>query len=41
MIYVIAEEMIPEMAGDSVHHHGVWSMIFGFALMLVLDVTLG
>ena len=41
MIYVIAEEMIPEMTGDSVHHHGVWSMILGFALMMVLDVTLG
>ncbi len=41
MIYVIAEEMIPEMAADSVHHHGVWSLIFGFALMMVLDVTLG
>ena len=41
MIYVIAEEMIPEMKGDSTHHHGVWSMILGFALMLILDVTLG
>ncbi len=41
MIYVIAEEMIPEMREDSVHHHGVWALILGFALMMVLDVTLG
>lgn len=41
MIYVIAEEMIPEMAQDPTRHHGVWSLILGFALMLILDVTLG
>ena len=41
MLYVIAEEMIPEMKGDSIHHHGVWSFILGFILMMVLDVSLG
>lgn len=41
MLYVVAEEMIPEMTKDSTHHHGVWSMILGFVLMMVLDVTLG
>lgn len=41
MLYVIAEEMIPDMKGDSVHHHGVWSFIGGFILMMVLDIALG
>ncbi|MCR5078429.1 MAG: ZIP family metal transporter [Bacilli bacterium] len=41
MLYVIAEEMIPDMTGDSTHHHGVWSFIAGFVLMMSLDVALG
>lgn len=41
MLYVIAEEMIPDMKGDSIHHYGVWSFIFGFILMMVLDISLG
>lgn len=40
MLYVIAEEMIPEFK-DSTHHYGVWSFILGFALMMCLDVALG
>lgn len=41
MLYVIAEEMIPDMKGDSLHHYGVWSFFLGFVLMLSLDVALG
>ena len=41
MLYVIAEEMIPDMKGDSIHHYGVWSFIIGFVLMMTLDVALG
>lgn len=41
MIYVIAEEMIPEFSNDSTHHFGVWSFILGFAAMMCLDVALG
>ena len=37
MIYVIAEEMIPEMNSEGHDHYGVWSFIFGFVIMLVLD----
>lgn len=37
MIYVVAEEMIPEMTGDEHSHIGVWSFIFGFVLMMILD----
>ena len=37
MIYVVAEEMIPEMKSESHDHFGVWSFIFGFVIMLILD----
>ena len=37
MIYVVAEEMIPEMVSDGHDHYGVWSFIFGFVIMLALD----
>lgn len=41
MIYVVVEEMIPEMNGESTTHHGVWSFIVGFVLMMILDIALG
>lgn len=41
MLYVIAEEMIPEIQSGSVSHEGVWSFMIGFVLMLVLDTALG
>lgn len=37
MIYVVSEEMIPEMTSEGHDHYGVWSFIFGFVIMLVLD----
>lgn len=37
MIYVVAEEMIPEMTSDGHDHYGVWSFILGFVIMLALD----
>lgn len=37
MIYVIAEEMIPEMTSEGHDHYGVWSFILGFVIMLILD----
>ena len=37
MIYVVAEEMIPEMTSEGHDHFGVWSFIIGFVVMLVLD----
>ena len=37
MIYVVAEEMIPEMKNERHDHFGVWSFIFGFVIMLILD----
>lgn len=37
MIYVVGEEMIPEMKGEEHEHFGVWAFILGFVIMLVLD----
>lgn len=37
MIYVVAEEMIPEMKSEDHDHFGVWSFILGFVIMLALD----
>ena len=37
MIYVVAEEMIPEMTSEGHDHFGVWSFIIGFVVMLALD----
>ena len=41
MLYVIAEEMIPDAKGNPRSHSGVWSFIIGFILMMSLDVALG
>ena len=37
MIYVVSEEMIPEMTNEGHDHFGVWSFITGFVIMLALD----
>lgn len=37
MIYVVAEEMIPEITSGGNDHFGVWSFILGFVIMLILD----
>ena len=37
MIYVVAEEMIPEMKGEGHDNFGAWAFIFGFVIMMVLD----
>ena len=41
MIYVVVEELIPEMAGGSHSHTGVILFGAGFTLMMALDVSLG
>ena len=41
MLYVVAEEMIPDFKTDPTSHEGVWSFIVGFAIMMVLDIALG
>lgn len=37
MIYVVAEEMIPEMTSEGHDHYGVWSFIIGFVIMMALE----
>lgn len=41
MLYVIVEEMIPEMKSDTVHHHGVWAFIISFIAMTMMEIALG
>lgn len=41
MIYVVIEELIPEMQSGKKSFLGVISVILGFIVMLILDVTLG
>lgn len=37
MLYVIAEEMIPELKSEGHSHDGVWSFLLGFVIMMALD----
>ena len=41
MLYVIVEEMIPEMKSDTTHHHGVWAFIISFIGMTIMEIALG
>jgi len=41
MLYVVVEELIPEMSEGEHSHLGVLSFASGFTLMMVLDVALG
>ena len=41
MLYVVVEELIPEMSAGRHSDTGVVSFAFGFALMMALDVALG
>lgn len=41
MIYVVVEELIPEMSNGTHSHIGVVMFAAGFTQMMVLDVALG
>lgn len=41
MLYVVVEELIPEMSAGEHSHAGVISFAIGFSLMMILDVALG
>ena len=41
MLYVVVEEMIPEMSSGHHSNVGVLAFAFGFTLMMALDVALG
>ena len=41
MLYVISDEMIPETHAHGEERGATYSLLFGFCLMLVVDVLLG
>ncbi len=41
MIYVTVEELIPESQLSGNSHHSTFGLIFGFVIMMILDVALG
>ena len=44
MIYVVVEDLVPEMAAEEDNNHsnlGTIMFMIGFSLMMVLDVALG
>lgn len=41
MIYVVIDELIPEMAADKHSNSGIVAFAAGFVLMMILDVALG
>jgi ZIP family zinc transporter len=38
MIYVIVEELMPELQEDKAFHKGTWAFLLGFAFMMFLDI---
>ena len=41
MLFVVAEDLIPDAKIEKYPHLGTWGFIIGFVLMMVLDVALG
>ncbi len=41
MLFVVAEDLIPDSHLGSHPHLGTWGVMFGFVIMMVLDVALG
>ncbi len=41
MIFVVAEDLIPDSKLNDTSHLGTWGVILGFAIMMVLDIALG
>ena len=41
MIFVVAEDLIPDAVYDKKPHIGTWGTMIGFAIMMALDVALG
>lgn len=40
MIYVTVEELIPDIKKDDKYHFGMWAFIFGFLVMMALELLL-
>lgn len=41
MIFVVAEDLIPDAKMEENPHLGTWALMIGFVIMMVLDVVLG
>lgn len=41
MVFVVAEDLIPDSKLNEHPHLGTWGLMVGFALMMILDITLG
>ena len=41
MIFVVVEELIPEMHSNNKSKLGIIGLTLGFLLMMILDITLG
>ena len=41
MIYVVVEELIPEMSEGEHSHLGTFMFMVGFSVMMIMDVVLG
>ena len=41
MIFVVAEDLIPDARCEEKPHIGTWGVMTGFAIMMALDVSLG
>ncbi|WP_367924399.1 ZIP family metal transporter [uncultured Ruthenibacterium sp.] len=41
MVYVVAQELIPEARRDERSRAGTWGVLVGFVIMMILDVALG
>ena len=41
MLFVVAEELLPDAKNSHPSNIGSWGFIFGFVLMMILDVALG
>ena len=41
MIFVVAEDLIPDSKLEEHPHLGTWGVMLGFVAMMVLDIALG
>ncbi|MFA6755047.1 MAG: ZIP family metal transporter [Bacilli bacterium] len=40
MVYAVVEDLMPNFQKSKNPHFGIWSLMFGFAIMMVLEITL-
>ena len=40
MFYVTIDELLPEAHQKGLEHYGLWAIIFGFSLMMLMETLL-